>query len=1046
MGTIINLGCRRQYRSYRRSRAGQRIFHRISVVLSERKGTPCIEFPSKPRLANLHNVVSETPVHKATTQNSCVFFNSRSVCNKLPLIHEFFDTHQPDVCGITETWLTADKEYECSNLPPLGYKAVFHHRSGKPGGGLALLTKCDTQVANLDFHKDFKSMECISGQLTLNVGPVNLHLIYRKDKVAFLVFIDEMVTLLEQSMTYNAPLLFAGDFNIKFSCEQDQNFITFRDFLESFGLQNHIHTPTHESGNTLDLIITETTNDNVKNCEALEYISDHCSTHITLINTVVSSNSQHKYRNVRSLKKIDAEKFASDIKKAMTALSIHTDAETATVDFHIKIGNVLDVHAPLKEKKITIKSSPPWLNDDLIALIRDRRTSERRFRSSPTADNLLVFKQKRNTTTKAIKLAYKCHTVESLQNNKNNSKELYKICNGLLGRDIKLPLPPYSSGAEMADQFNDFFISKIEKIRIIIDNTVHTQEEIDRLPSEVTTKHQMCRFATVTKDEMRTIIMSSPSKSCELDAVPTSLLKEHVESFLPGLTHIANLSLTNGVFPMRMKEALVRPLLKKVNLALDLKNFRPVSNLSFISKLIEKCVSKQVLSHINEHKLSEVMQSAYRSNHSTETAILKVRSDILENFAKRKTTILVLLDLSAAFDTIDHDVLLNRLSSRFGLKGTVLNWFQSYLTERIQCVVVESSRSSKLKLHQGVPQGSVLGPVCFTLYTTPLGDICRAHGLPFKLYAGDTQLYLPFDAGDDEDFVITWDKINGCVNDIALWMCRNKLKLNGDKTEVLFLGTAQQLLKCAHLTQGPQTVGTAEIAPVTSVRNLGFIFDNKLKNTAHISKVVSTCFYMLKLIRSVRHLMDMNSVRLVVGAFVTSRIDYCNSSLIGSSKVQLKRLQAVQNMSARVILQLSKYDHISIPLFQLHWLKISERIAFKICTMVHQCIYGKAPDYLKDLLPVVKTTHDRRLRSASNISLDVASCVNAQTRACSFTYAGPTAWNALPQHLRCEQNFDIFKGLLKTHFFRISHETVLYNNPSLDVVPREQKTKTLDRA
>ena len=165
-----------------------------------------------------------------------------------------------------------------------------------------------------------------------------------------------------------------------------------------------------------------------------------------------------------------------------------------------------------------------------------------------------------------------------------------------------------------------------------------------------------------------------------------------------------------------------------------------MSNLSFISKLIERVVCTQLITHLKLNGLYELFQSAYREFHSTETALLRVQNDLLLSVDEYGGVILVLLDLSAAFDTIDHDKLLNLLSSRFGVRGSALEWIKSYLTNRKQSVLIYGERSEELELIYGVPQGSVLGPILFTLYTTPLGDICRKHNLVFHLYADDTQL------------------------------------------------------------------------------------------------------------------------------------------------------------------------------------------------------------------------------------------------------------------------------------------------------------------
>ena len=223
--------------------------------------------------------------------------------------------------------------------------------------------------------------------------------------------------------------------------------------------------------------------------------------------------------------------------------------------------------------------------------------------------------------------------------------------------------------------------------------------------------------------------MASPTKHCELNPIPTSLLMKILPSVSQILTAIVNNSITLGTLPNCIKGALVQPLLKKANLDLINKNYRPVSNLSFVGKLIEYVDADQVTSHITQHGLMEANQSAYCSHHSTETTLPKVKVDILRAMDNQEVVCLVLLDLSAAFNSINHDILIARLQDRFGIGGTTLEWFRSYLSGRSQCVaigdlVMDGALSDSKSLSQGAPQGSVLGPIAFTLYTTSLGDIC----------------------------------------------------------------------------------------------------------------------------------------------------------------------------------------------------------------------------------------------------------------------------------------------------------------------------------
>ena len=251
------------------------------------------------------------------------------------------------------------------------------------------------------------------------------------------------------------------------------------------------------------------------------------------------------------------------------------------------------------------------------------------------------------------------------------------------------------------------------------------------------------------------------------------------------ITNIINYSLREGSFPNCFKTAYVTPLLKKPNLDRNLlKNYRLVSNLSFIFKLIEKVVAKQLNNYIDSEGLSNVNQSAYRRLHSTESALLKIQNDIAASMDSGKVVVLTFLDLSSAFDTIDHDILFNSLREWFGVDGTVLRWIKSYLSNCKQKVKLVKSFSDASSLPYGVSQGSVLGPLLFTLYTTPLSNIISNFNVTHHLYADDTQIYL---ALDHRNFDYSFAELTECLTCVQNWMAGVKLKLNPEKTELLSL-------------------------------------------------------------------------------------------------------------------------------------------------------------------------------------------------------------------------------------------------------------------
>ena len=268
-----------------------------------------------------------------------------------------------------------------------------------------------------------------------------------------------------------------------------------------------------------------------------------------------------------------------------------------------------------------------------------------------------------------------------IDENSENPRRLWDTINKILHRTPAAALPESNNVKSLCEHFAKKICDKIRTIRANFSN------QVDDVPSVQKPKirNKLFNLEPASEDEVRKIIMKSASKSCDLDPIPTSILKALLDILIKPITTIINLSLEYGTFPLSFKEAHVTPLLKKSNLPVkNLKNYRPVSNLSLISKIIEKVVSNRLQAHINSNKLNNPMQSAYRKFHSTETALLRVHNDISVSLDKGHVTALTLLDLSAAFDTIDHNTLTNRLAEWYGVSGMALPWFKSYLCGRHQ--------------------------------------------------------------------------------------------------------------------------------------------------------------------------------------------------------------------------------------------------------------------------------------------------------------------------------------------------------------------------
>ena len=425
----------------------------------------------------------------------------------------------------------------------------------------------------------------------------------------------------------------------------------------------------------------------------------------------------------------------------------------------------------------------------------------------------------------------------------------------------------------------------------------------------------------------------------------------------------------------------------------------------------------EITRHITSHNLIEPHQSTYQPCHSTETALLKVKSDLISAIENQEIVGLVLLDLSAAFNMVNTGILLQRLTNWFGITSTVKTWIATYLTDQIQKVKIGSSESSPVTLECGVPQGSVLGPILFILYTTPLGQICSKHGIHYHLYADDSQLYMSFKPSKAGSKEMCLHHLEGCISDIRLWKANNMLKLNDEKTEFIIFGTRQQLAKISDISI---KVGSMKIQPVEEVRNLGYFMDGLLKNSVHINKLSAAMFHNLRNIKRIQNKLDFDSTKTIIQALIMSKLDYCNALLPGSSKLLLTKLQHIQNMACRIVCSLKKLDHVSQPMYNLQWLCIQERIDYKIACIMFTCHDGTAPQYLIDLLS--KRQLKWKLRSSSSNVCQIKFFKTSQGYNSSFSSYSPRIWNSLPSELQHVQSFDSFRKGLKTHLFEASYD------------------------
>ena len=775
--------------------------------------------------------------------------------------------------------------------------------------------------------------------------------------------------------------------------------------LHSFNLHQHVDEATHERGHTLDLVITRCDELEISDLEVhAPIISDHSPICFNL--PMKKSSVVKQIKTFRKLKEIDIEKFKSDILNSVLHTCPADNIDDLVDQYNTVLKGILDKHAPESTKKVTVRVHTPWFNDSINEAKKARRRAERQGRSSKLSVHLQIYKAAHRHISHLCTAAKSSYYCDKIKSSNGDQKQLFKISNELLHKNKCRPLPTHSDSQQLANEFQEYFTNKINKIRESFPPSSASAHSEDR-----TGAPEFNAFEPTHEQELKKIILSSNSKSCVLDPIPTSLIKQCIDAIVPILVQIINRSFSSKRFPDSLKLAIVIPLLKKILLDIEnKKNFRPVSNLPFLGKLIEKTAVGRFKGHITKHELDEILQSAYKELHSVETALVKVYDDMLCALDSGKCVMLALLDFSAAFDTIDHEILFKRLYDSFGIAGDAADWLKSYFTNRSQVVNINGSVSEAHALEFGMPQGSVLGPFSFPKYAYPIGRIADKHGLKYHLYADDSQIYLVFDVADGD---AAKTQLEDCISEMRQWVSDNMLKLNDQKTEFM-------VIQSKHSRNTPDvpsiSIGDAVVPAVESARNIGVIMDHKLTMYDHVNSIAKSSYAQLRSIALIRRYLTQDAAATLIHSFVTSRLDNCNALLYGLPDNMIRKLQCIQNHAAKIVLRKKKFDHVTPLLQDLHWLPVSHRIEYKIIFLTHKCLQGKAPSYLSTLLQ--KYVPARSLRSGDQHLLVEKRSKLKSYGDRAFSVAAPRLWNSLPLLLRNCEDLEVFKGLLKTHLFK----------------------------
>ena len=772
------------------------------------------------------------------------------------------------------------------------------------------------------------------------------------------------------------------------------------------------------------------------------------SDHRLILTTRYAKNIREniKYCLKRSYKNFDEKVFMEEVSKIRWwQVYESNDVDVAVDIFTKKLTDILDKMAPVKKFQIRTKYAA-WVSDETKERIRARDIAQQNATRSNSPEDWQIYKKLRNKVTaqlKTEKLEWQKSKLEGSDHG-NDSGKLWKNILGWLGwTSAGSPTKLLSQGcletspAKMAEIQNHYYI---DKVRVIRSNF----KEQDRDPLKVLKKclqgNQAC-FSTraVTPEEVDMAIRSlKNSKASGLDNLDTYILKLTRKAIVPSVCHIVNLSLQANKFPNKWKTAKIIPLYKGKGSRFEPKNYRPVAILPVLSKLLERLMFKQIASYMDDNKLYNPNHHAYRSFHSTATAMIQMYTTWLEAVDSGDIAGVCMIDMSAAFDVVDTQLLLKKLEL-YGFDRNSIQWIWSYLTYRSQRVYIEGCMSGHLALEAGVPQGSILGPILYTIFTNELPQVVHEENCPVGDQDGSSIFKQQCQEcggvccyADDSTYTVASrdpealsEKLSKKYSVLAEFLTLNKLKVNDDKTHLVVMSTKQ---KRVHRDTSRISIITpsAVITPSTVERLLGAQVYQDMKWREHIldneSSLIKSLNQRIGAIRKLSRFAGFRTRKMIANGIFISKLIYLMPVWIGCDEYLVDALQVCQNKAARLVTRMGRFTPTKVLLLQCGWLSVKQLMVYHSLTLLHKVFLSHKPDFLFKKITSGSPQHNTRQALATARALaasgvhsqpSIPACNLALTRS-SWCWAAVHWYGQLPPSVRSETKIEMFKPRLKS--------------------------------
>lgn len=918
---------------------------------------------------------------------SMCHINAQSLNNKLDEFRSVFENSTVDIICVSETWL--NKFTPDSVIRLNGYK-VFRNDRDSHAGGVAIFVKnhiacrflskscrnssnfnendenVGTGVSRTNYV-EYIFIEILSSGRKLLVGCV-----YRPNhRINLAQFYKDLEDL---SACYT-DIVICGDFNCNIL--SDTSLV---DNLLPLGLEaTNTAVPTHYTSSTNTLLDLFFVND-LSKVLLYDQISASCfSKHDLIFLTYnFSTSSEDKTYTFRDFKNIDHEELYYNF----TLINWNDIYQMPNVDDKLSfldnnIMSLYDKAVPVRTRTISSKSNP-WFNPHIHSLIQQRDLAYSRWKRFKTPELEDLFRAARKEVNCKIKLAKTNYYTKSFGSAVQSGQKWKLIKDIGIGKTNHNVINPSVN----VDDLNDAFTNIPSDLT---DNSFYDFRSFDQLD-------QSFEFSCVDQLDVLSCFMSMKSNAIGPDNVNPKFLKILLPVLLPFLTHLLNYIIMTGYFPVKWKHAKILPIPKSSG------EFRPIAILCYLSKILEKLLSNQIRDHLNKNGLLCNMQSGFRPDHSCVTALIDVTESIRRELDDNNCNVLVLLDHSKAFDTVHHPTLCMKLRYMFNFSSCSTKLISSYLNNRSQSVYVSNVSSRPLQLSRGVPQGSILGPILFSIYVNDLPQqLCFSK---IHMYADDVQVYLSSSLSSINECI---DKINIDLSKIQVWAKGNGLYLNPLKSKCLVI--SKKSVKPVVLND--LLINGQKICIVPTSKNLGIIFNSTLTWSNHINSIVAQAYIKLRSLWATQSFTPLNIRLLLAKSYVIPALLYGCELFASCDSVSKRRLNVVFNNIVRYVYGLKKYTSISTLSKTIYGVCFDSFLKIRVLLFVHKIIYSGKPEYIYDKFRFARSRRGKKLIIPSHQTL---------TSEWQFYVNATRLWNSLPHSLQLISNVTHFKKQLFSFF------------------------------